>query len=284
MDKINPQRKRKVENEHRGGGATTATEERKIREMRSFINWDILLRIENSPKEFIIQRNVALLNAFLLGYEGVLLQLENEEQLKAKYDAIPSLEEYARKKYNADNIGTRNFKSIISFTCEDERDFFDKYFDFLKEYEQKFPVQESISYILRETSAELTSEQKKPDYFTVPERPCTLEEWLIGIMARFPMYFDYYNISYLRAFLDGYFLCKKEYNIPLTTFETKVRKFTEGIICKDLKLTGEFVSWDRLYRFDRNWSTWGEIEEPAAKKILEEFWKELKQFTGETID
>ena len=233
--------------------------------MRSFINWDILQRIENSPKEFIVQRNVAQLNAFLFGYEIFFLQPENEEQLKAKYDTVPSVDEYARNKYCADNIGTRNFKSIISFICEDERDFFSKYLDFLKEYEQKYPVQENVSYVLK-------------------GKPCEFKELLLGMRKRYPMYFGSYNISCLRAFLDGYFLCKKEYNIPFTTFDTKVKKFTESITCKSLNLTSEFVTWDRLYRYDRDWNAWGEISETMAKKILEEFWTDLEKFTGETIN
>ena len=233
--------------------------------MRSFINWDILKRIENSPREFIVQRNVALLNAFLFGYEDFFLQLENEEQLKEKYDSVPSLDEYALNKYCADNIGTRNFKSVISFICEDERNFFSKYLDFLKEYEQKHPIQETVSYTLKNAL-------------------CTLKELLAGMRKRYPMYFGNYDISCLRAFLDGYFLCKKEYNIPFTTFDTKVREFTESIICEDLNLTGEFVTWDRLYRYDRDWNAWGRISEITAKEILEKFWIDLEKFTGETID
>ena len=233
--------------------------------MRSFINWNILQRIENSPKEFIIQRDVALLSAFLFGYEDFFLQLENEKQLKAKYDNVPSLQEYALKKYNADNIGSRNVKSIISFTCEDERDFFDKYFDFMKEYEQRYPVQETISYTLKETSY-------------------ILKEFLTEMRKRYPMYFGNYDISCLRAFLDGYFICKKDYKIPFTTFDTKVREFTESIICEDLNLTGEFVTWDRLYRYDRDWNAWGRISETTAKEILEKFWIDLEKFTGETIN
>jgi hypothetical protein len=233
--------------------------------MRSFINWDILQRIENSPKEFIVQRNVGLLNAFLFGYEIFFLQLKNEEQLKVKYDNVPSLDEYARNKYCADNIGTRNFTSIISFTCEDERDFFDKYLDFLKEYEQQYPVQETI-------------------FYTLKEKPFVLKELLTGMRKRYPMYFGYYDISCLRAFFDGYFLCKQEYNIPMTIFDTKVREFTESIICESLNITGEFVTWDRLYRYDRHWNAWGEIIETDAKKILEDFWIDLEKFTGETIN
>lgn len=223
-------------------------------------------RIENSPKEFIVQREVSMLNAFLFGYEHIYLQLANEEELKAKYTNVPSIEEYTRKKYHADNIGTRNFESIISFTCEGEQDFFYKYFEFLKEYEQKYPIQEAISYRLRE----------------IPR--FEIKEMLIGMRKRFPMYFGDYEISKFRAFLDGYFLCKHEYHIPLTTFDTKVKDFTTNIVCENLNLSGEFVTWDRLYRYDRDSSAWGQIDDKNAKKILEDFWTDLEKFTGEKIE
>lgn len=234
--------------------------------MRDFTNWEILQRIENSPKEFIVQRKVSLLDAFLFGYE-ILLQPETEERLKEEYKDVPSIDEYAIEKYSAKGIGTRNFKSIISFTSEDERDFFYKYLDFLKEYEQKYPIKERISYTLRETPLFI------------------FEELLLkGMRKRYPMYFGDYDISKLRSFLDGYFLCKKEYDIPLTAFETKIRKFTESIICEDLNLSGKFVTWDRLYRYDRDWYAWGEIDDSNAKKILENFWSDLEKFTEETIE
>ncbi|MDR6968150.1 hypothetical protein J2X31_002165 [Flavobacterium arsenatis] len=254
--------------------------------MRSFINWNILQRIQNSPKEFIVQRNVALLDAFLLGYEDLLLQLENEQQLKENYGNILSLEEYARKKYKAENIGSRNFKSIISFTCEDDLDFFHKYFDFLKEYEQAYPIQEVITYKLREPRKNITKQLTKFDYSfaSLPNRSNELKEWIKGMRKRYPMYFGHYDISYFRAFLDGYFLCKKEYNLPFTTFDTKIKSFTESIICEDLNITGEFITWDRKYRYKTDWNSWGKISETTAKEILENLWKDLEIFTGEKLE
>lgn len=234
--------------------------------MRSFINWSILQRIENSPTEFIVQRKVSLLSAFLFGYEDFFLCLENEEMLKTKYADIPSIDEYARKKFLADNIGTRNFTSIISFTCEDELDFFQKYLDFLKEYEHKYPIQDSVSYILKE----------------VPQ--FEIKEMIEGMRKRYPMYLGNYDISGLRAFLDGYFLCKNDYNIPLTEFDKKIKDFTASIVCESLNLSGEFVTWDRLYRYDRDSSAWGEISDQHGKKILEDFWTDLEKYTGEKIE
>ena len=231
--------------------------------MRSFINWSILERIKNSPKEYIVQRKVSLLNAFLYGYEYIYLKVDNIEQLEVKYDHIPSIEDYVRKKYNANHIGTRNFESIISFTCEDERDFFYRYYSCLEEYDRTFPIEETISYALVKT----------PRF--------TLHELLTGIRNRFPMYFGNYDISGLRAFLDGYFLCKKEYDILLTTYDKKVKAFTDGIVSKDLNLSGEFVTWDRLYRYDRDWKAWGEIDDRQAKEILESFWNDLDAFAGQ---
>lgn len=251
--------------------------------MRSFINWDILQRIENSPKDFIVQRDVSLLEAFIMGYEDILLRLGNKDQLEEKYKDVPSINEYVLKKYNADNIGTRNCMSVIQFTCEDEREFFYKYFEFLKEYEQKYPIQETLSYIVSETAVIQAPTQSEHDYYKIPQKPNILKSWLTAIKNRPGMYFGYNDISCLRAFLDGYFLCKRDYNIPLTMFDTKVREFTDSIICETINLPGEFVTWDRLYRYDRNWTAWGRIEESVAKNILEDFWKDLEKYTGETL-
>lgn len=56
--------------------------------MRTFFNWKILSRIEQSPKEYVIQRNVDILSAFLFGYNGILLQLENIDELEQKYNDV----------------------------------------------------------------------------------------------------------------------------------------------------------------------------------------------------
>ena len=233
--------------------------------MKSFIAWDIINRIEASPNEFIGSRRVSLLDAFLFGYESIYLQVDREAQLRAKYENIPSLEEYARDKFHADNIGTRNFKSIISFSCEDEQDFFYKYLAFLKKYEQEFPTEETISYTLRET----------PQF--------EFKELLTFMRKRYPMYFGDYDLSKFRAFLDGYFLCKKEYRIPLCEFDKIVRTFTNSITCTILDISGEYVTWDRKYSYDRSWNAWGDISDTDRKNILEEFWGDLDEFTKNEV-
>jgi len=91
--------------------------------MRTFFNWEILKRIEESPKEYIVHRNVDLISAFLFGYEDILLELKDKKELEEKYINKPSIEDYVITKYNAQNIGTRNIISIISFISENELDF-----------------------------------------------------------------------------------------------------------------------------------------------------------------
>lgn len=234
--------------------------------MRTFIVWDIINRIENAPKEFIGQRKVSLLNSFLFGYDCIYLEVQDEDKLKEKYKDIPSLDEYIRNKYRADHIGSRNFGSIISFLCEDERDYFFNYLAHLKEYEQQFPIEEPIVYVLR----------------NMPR--IDLKELLAAIKKRYRMYLPDNSLANLRAFLNGHFQCKKDYHLSLTAFESGIIAFTEQIVCKDLNLTGEYVTWDRKYRYDRDWNSWGETDESDAKKILDSFWKDLEKFTNEIIE
>ena len=233
--------------------------------MRNFINWAIIQRIEDSPEKFIVQRKVSLMNSFLFGYENIFLRPENEEHLGEKYKDMPSIDEYARKKYHAEKIGTRNFESVISFSCEDERDFFRNYLDFLKEYEDKFPLDHPILYIPRKT----------PKF--------SVKELMGGMRRRYSMYFGNYDLSELRAFLDGYFLCKDDYLLSWDQFDTDLKRFTQNIACETLHLTGKFVTWDRKYRYDRDWNAWGSVSEKHAKEILENFWSDLERFTGEKI-
>lgn len=253
--------------------------------MRTFLNWEILKRIEKSPKEYIVQRNVDLLSAFLFGYEDILLELKNKEQLEEKYIKTSSLEDYARLKYNAQNIGTSNFSSIISFYSEDELDFYNNYLSFFKEYEAKHPVQEPISYILRsEVKSSKTISNNKNisiepfQYDSLPKFPFSLEKILPHMRKRLPMFFGSYSLAPFRAFLDGYFLCKKDYQIALTPFEQKVKSFTKSIVCGSLGIENEFTTWDRKYRYDRDWKSWGDIDTVKEKDILESFWKDMDAY------
>jgi len=255
--------------------------------MRTFLNWEILKRIEQSPKEYIIQRNVDIMGAFLYGYERILLKLKNKEELERKYIQMPSIEDYALKKYNAHNIGTRNFTSIISFISEDELDFYNNYISFLKEYETKYPVEETICYILR--SEVKSSENKRKQTSTEPidhislAEHSFLKEILPHMRKRFLMHFGKYSLASLRAFIDGYFLCKEDYKISLTSFEQKIKSFIESIICENLILENEFTTWDRKYRYNLDWNSWGYIDTTREKEILESFWKDIEEYIGETI-
>lgn len=251
--------------------------------MRTFLNWEILNRIEQSPKEYIVQRSVEMLSAFLHGY-GVRLKLKNEDELMQKYSKTPSAQHYAIKKYKAHNIGTRNLTSIISFISENELDFYYNYISFLKEYEIKHPLEENLYYILRSEvipSKIVDKEQLSTESFSydsLPEPPSSLKEILTHMRKRPHMYFGNYDLAPLRAFLDGYFLCKKDYQISLTPFEQKIKSFTNSIVCKNLALHSEFTTWDRKYRYDRDSTSWGDINTKTEKEIHESFWKDLKVY------
>lgn len=253
--------------------------------MRTFFNWEILKRIEKSPKEYIVQRNVDLLSAFLFGYEDILLELKDKKELDEKYIKKPSIEDYAIKKYNAQNIGTRNITSIISFISENELDFYNNHLSLIKEYEAKYPIEETICYIVRQ---EIQNSKKEYNLETssflensLTEPIASLDELFPHMRKRFLMYFGSYSLASLRAFLDGYFLCKKDYQIDLTPFEQKIKFFTNSIICENLEIENEFTTWDRKYRYDRDWKSWGTIDTTKEKEILESFWKDMDAFIGE---
>ncbi len=234
--------------------------------MRNFLYGPIMKRIEQAPEHFIVQRDIHLLSAFLYGYQDILLEIDNYSTLCELYLDTPSLEDFARQKYQVSEIRARNFTSLLAWYSEDSRDLFYRYIAFIKEYEATFPVNRDICWVLREKPA------------------LPLKILLAGIRRRYPMYFGHNDLSHLRAFLDGYFLCKTEYCLPLDDFEEKVLAFTHSIECEIVSASGLFSTWDRKFRYDREWQPWGDCDGNTATHILAAFWSELEKFTGSLTD
>lgn len=234
--------------------------------MRNFLYGPIMKRIKQAPEQFIVQRDVNLLNAFLYGYQDILQEIDNYTALRDRYQDTPSIEDFARQKYQACEIKTRGFISLLAWYSEDSRDLFYRYIAFIKEYEATFSVNGDVCWVLREKPA------------------LPLKTVLSGIRRRYPMYFGHNNLSHLRAFLDGYFLCITEYSLPLDDFEEKVLAFTQSIECEIFSASGPFSTWDRKFRYDREWQPWGNCDGDIATHILAGFWSELEKFTGSFTD
>ncbi|HIH3217829.1 hypothetical protein [Escherichia coli] len=71
-------------------------------------------RIEQAPEHFIVQRDIHLLSAFLYGYQDILLEIDNYSTLCELYLDTPSLEDFARQKYQVSEIRARNFTSLLA--------------------------------------------------------------------------------------------------------------------------------------------------------------------------
>ena len=212
-----------------------------------------------------MQRKVNLLDSFLFGYENILLKIKDIEILEKKYKHIPSIQDYAIEKYNGQNIGTRNFRSILKYNSENELEYYNKYLLFIKEYEEKYPVEDIVSFIINDK----------------PEK--TLKSVLTAMKIRFPMYFGCYELENLRAFFDGYIKCKKDYNIILDDFENNLIQFLDKIKCKIIDMEGENITWDRKYRYNMCSDAWGPIMEVQAKEIINKFFQEFENSIGEKI-
>ena len=89
--------------------------------------------------------NSYILGAFSFGYHHLNLVLEDKGFLEEKYKDTPSIETYTHEKCDAHDIGTQSFRSILSYYCEDERNFFETYLRFLKEYENQYPIEEIVT-------------------------------------------------------------------------------------------------------------------------------------------
>jgi hypothetical protein len=225
--------------------------------MRDFNNLNLIERIRLNPKDFIVQRKVDLLDAFILGYEHILLKIKDIEILKDKHKNMPSMQEYAQKIYNG-NIGSRNFKSILEYNCENELEYYHKYIKFIKDYESKYPLKSNLEYII--------------------EQQYELKDVLNKMRARYPMYFNNYNLENFRAFFDGYMTCKQENNLETDSFEYKIITFLKNINCEMLAIEDKNITWDRKYTYNKSFSS---LE--GNKEIINQFFDDLEKNTGEKI-
>jgi hypothetical protein len=230
--------------------------------MRDFNNLDLILKIENNPLDYIIHRKVSLLQSYLFGYEYFLLKIKDVEILKDKYKNVPSMDEYGRIKYNGRNIGTRNITSIISYNCENEIEYYDNYLQFIKEYEEKYILEENVVYMIKD------------------EEKYTTENILKAIKTRYPTYFGTYNLENFRAFFDGYIKCKKDYDITIDNYENGIIGFLKTIKCEILNMEGKYITWDRKYRYNKDANPWGEMNGNSGKEIVNNFFTDLEKYIG----
>jgi hypothetical protein len=225
--------------------------------MRNFNNLNLIKMIELNPKDSIVHRKVNLFDSFIFGYE-LLLTINDIETLRNKYKEIPSMEEYAREKYNGNNIGSRNFRSILAYDCENELEYYNKYIHFIKEYESQYILENNIMYNI------------EPQY--------KLKDLLNKMRKRYSMYFNNYNLENFRAFFDGYINCKKDNNIEINHFEYKIIAFFEGIKCEIIEMEGENITWDRKYTYNKSFNSLD-----GNKEIIENFFNDLEKNIGEKI-
>ncbi|MHC6202950.1 hypothetical protein ACYULU_07130 [Breznakiellaceae bacterium SP9] len=229
--------------------------------MRDFNNLDLLVKIENNPSDYIIQRKVSLLDSYLFAYDSII-KIKDLEIFEMKYKSIPSMQEYAIEKYNGKNIGTRNFKSIIAYNCENELEYYSKYLQFIKEYEEKYLLEDVIVYI--------ANENKK----------YSLKDIINNMQKRFPAYFGNYDLENFRAFFDGYIKCKEDYKIETDEYENSIIRFIKNIKCTILDMEGKHITWDRKYRYNKDWNSWGQIDGNIGKEIINKFFEDLRKYIG----
>jgi hypothetical protein len=225
--------------------------------MRDFNNLSLIERIRLNPNDFIVHRKVDLLDSFIFGYEHILLKIKDIEILKNKYKNIPSMQEHAQEIYNG-NIGSRNFKSILEYNCENELEYYNKYIQFIKDYESKYTLENNIEYII--------------------EQQYELKDILNKMRKRYPMYFNNFNLENFRAFFDGYITCKKENNIEIDYFEYKIITFLQNIKCEIIEMEDKNITWDRKYTYNKSFSSLD-----GNKEIINKFFEGLEKNAGEKI-
>ena len=124
--------------------------------------------------------------------------------LKNKYKNMPSMGEYAMRKFRKRYIPSTGFEYFIKANNTNELDYYHKYIQFVKEYEQKYLMENNVEYVINHK----------------PELP--FRNILGNMKKRWAMYLGGYNLENIRAFFDGYIRCKYDYGIRIDDFENKM--------------------------------------------------------------
>lgn len=205
--------------------------------MRSFNNLKLINEIRNNPFETIGQRDFSVLESYMLGYNS-FLELDLDDNLELKVKDISSIEDFTANEVGVEhNQRTVFFDFYVGLVSETKKDMLLNYYDFIDKYEKTYPIDES-EYEFKLNKFAHNYDLKKN----------------LKIFFSRPHIVNSSNLSDFRAYLDGYFKAKSDFNIDLSPYEKELVNFIDywkGKVNKSL----EFDTWDRPFRFERMGTT-----------------------------
>ena len=203
----------------------------------------------NNTSATIGQRNYGLFKCYSMAFDWGL-DLVYDDSTEKLAEQMPSIEEFVTNQLGENNNRTVRFDYYIGWNSEDQRELFERCFQKILEYENAFPILE------KDYSFKLKTQLKMD-----------LKGNLKHIFMRPGMY-GMENLSHLRAYLDGYFRFKKDYNLTLSETDRKIIDFIKDWKGKVNK-NREFETWDRPFRLEKMGTT--DFSGPSVSWEFERF-------------
>lgn len=218
--------------------------------MRTIHNLDLLEEVIKNPYGTIGQRSFKLYKSFSSPYDR-FTKVHFDEHIESTVENMPSMEEYVTNQIGENNVRTVLFDYYMGWFAEDTRELFELCIEKIKEYEKTHPLDRN-SYLFR----------LRPDTGNLD-----LRKHLKHMILRPGMYgFD--GFAGMRAYLDGYFKFKSQYQLHLSEYETKLLSFIEYWKAKVNQET-LFETWDRPFRLELMGTT--DFSRPSLSWEFERF-------------
>lgn len=223
--------------------------------MKTIFDRILIQRIHENPIKIIGQRDHRAFEAYCMPFDHYRT-IKNKELIEDSLIRYPSIREEIEQEFNI-KLGTRRWTAPLRYISEDERDLYTKSINYMLDYDEKYSINIAPAYII------------KTDRLSLPS--------ILGCIGyRFRMYINGAELAYLRAFIDGYYDLKNQYNLPLTTFEMKLFKLIDNYRKLD---QSNFKTWDRNYRWQWDFQSYG-----YSFQSIYRFLKEVEEYTDTKIN
>lgn len=224
--------------------------------MRTFHKLDLIEEVLQDPYGTVGQRNFDLFKSYSFAFNWYT-EVQIDDSVKSLVGGMPTIEEFVTTQIGENNLKTVLFDHYIGWTAEDSRELFELCFKKIKEYESQYPVdQNDYSFKLKQNVEGLD-----------------LRKNLKHMFLR-PVMYGLNGLAGLRAYLDGYFKFKKQYQLELSEYESRLFTFItfwKNKVNKDVP----FETWDRPFRLECMGTT--DFSGPSIQWEFERFEEILKE-------
>lgn len=200
--------------------------------MRTFHNIDLIEKVKANPFNFLGQREFKLVQSFLMPIEGATEPKISDKAI-SKAMSYPSMREHIVDKYDFfDTKYTVQWTWAIGFQVENQQELLDRYFDSIFEYEELYPIDRKNYEIncIAKSNLDITN--------------------TIRILCEKPYLFGTSSLAEIRAYIEGHFWLKANYNLELTKNEKRLIVFINHWRNKTNE-TLKFDTWERVIMKDR---------------------------------